>query len=782
MLETRYATIGFLKKLAYGILTIKKEYSEISDDYCPSYSEITDGKYFPIYKDNELANKIIIGLEVEKVYQDVSSNVEIQDIVLKYPKLSSLLISNDMINICPCGGECEIKTIGFFKIIKRSESIETCIEERKCPVRPLLKVDNNSFRINGNTVSIDKNTSEKRIEGLLTATYIYSGITHSNTLIIRQEPNTISDWVYNGEIIDSIKIDVSKSTLSSQGDTCTFSIKKYYTKRLVRKDSCGNILNNTVKSGYVDDITALCSITLSNNVSFKRDGNIISVNKQELNSGERQCIITAKYGNFVSSVKIVQERGGEITYGYTLSYEDGSLNNEYTLNNCFKQQIQIPIKSTKDMYIDDIYYSSINYLNLRLINDDSITSDWVTFSISELQDGKIYLMCDITKPNLDRENFRDVSISYQNIDDPNSIITFTLHQPYCKKINTKYSIIASGFDTYDSTTIKDCKLTVCPLIQDVYEDGRIEVNDIIDTNLYFTYDYSSTDKNILDGGFLKQISFDGTHQLTILYDTNNSVNDVILSCNFYLRDVNHDILAKCEGISMRYLHENVTTSSYLFKFEDNDSDSCSIEWDYDDFEKKYINVSSLKKNYVNGFEGADENVDFNIMIENNDGKFSVKNIDNKILEIRPLNVDNDTLRKSSFVIKQNISNKKLHINLTHFKALRTTLSKLMIYLSSNERKCDIWLENKPKCVIMDNNKTKLKEFDCQRGWVSTESGFMNDLIFSEDIELEIGKQYYIEISNLVYSTQEVGGNKIEKKTYSFVQENNNDDIVIEIKI
>lgn len=781
MIEFRYVTIGFLKKLLYGILNIRQEYKDIDDEYKPTYSEIIDGKYYPYFKDNVNANKIIVGLSIVNEYEDANSYVKIKDISVIYPKLSSLVINNDNLNFCPCGDEFDIETTGFFKILQRKESSESCIDERKCKVTPILLSNNNIFKIHGNKISASKNETENTYEGIITATYIYSGVTHANTILAIQEPNSISDWIFDNDIIDTIKISVSKTHLSSSGDECTFNVMKYFTKCLVKKDSCGNIIEKTKKSGFCEDITSLCSITLTNNASFVRNGNTITVKKQELNNGERHCIITAKYLNFVSSTKIMQEKGGEITYGYTLKFEEGN-EKEFTLDSCFEQEVKIPLISTKDMYIDDIFYSSIIHKNLRLINDDSLTCDWIDFELEESDDNMLYIICKVIKSNLDKENYRNVTISYQNIDEPSLSVKLTIYQPYCRKIDTKYSIINKGFGVYDNDTIKDCKLTVYPLIQDVYEDGRIVAHEMSDNTLYFSYDYSSTDKNILDGGFLKKISFDGTHQLTLLYDINNSLNDVVLTCNFYLRDVNHDILDRCENLTVVYKHSDVVTNSYSFYCAENiDCNEYHVSWDNDDFSTKRVSIKSLKNVFVDGFLKGDEKVDFNISIVDNQGQFSVRNIDNEFVEIRPLSVNNDTLRESIFVLKQDKTNKEIKLFLTHFKTIKTTFNTLSIYLSSNDKNHEIWLENNPICEIYDDNMKLIKKLEMQKGWLAKNIN-SNDLILSYNSEFALNKKYIIKIKNIYYSTIEIGGNKIDDKTFEFVCQDNDEEIVINLEI
>ena len=780
MLEFRYVTIGFLKKLLYGILTIRSEYKDISDDYQPSYFEIIQGKYYPYFKDNISANKIIVGLSIDKEYNDTNSYVKIKDISVKYPKLSSLVFNNDKIDFCPCGDEVTLETNGIFKILQRKENSEICLEERNCKVNPIFLSNNNSFKVNGNKIIAEKNISEETNEGIITATYIYSGITHSNSIIVKQDPNTISDWLYENDIIDSIKINVSKNILSNNGDSCTFNVVKYFTKCLVKKDSCNNIIEKTKKSGFCEDITSLCSITLTNNVAFNRNGNKITVNKQELNNGERHCIITANYLNYKSSVKILQEKGGEVTYGYSLSFQNSDTM-EYTLKSCFEDEIKIPIKSTKDMYINDIFYSSILYNNLRLINDDNLNNDWAEFTLEEGENDILYIVVKITKSNLDRENYRSTTISYQNIEDPNLKITLTIHQPYCRKIDTKYTILTKGFEEYDNSTIKDCKLIIQPLIQDIYEDGRIETVDIIDNKLYFSYDYSTTNKDILDGGFLKKITFDGTHQLTLLYDTNNSINDVVLTCNFYLRDVNHDILARCENLTVTYKHSDVITNSYSFYC--NDDKECHeyfLTWDNNDFSKKNIKINSLKNIFVDGFLKSNEIEDFNIIIEDNKGNFSVRNINNEFVQVRPLDVNNDSLRESIFLLKQKDSNKEIRLHLTHFKTVRTTFNRVLIYLSSDIENNDIWLENEPILEIYDDSKL-ISKYSIQKGWLIKNVN-KKDLIFSSDLEFEISKKYIFKIKNIVYSTNEIGGNKIEDKIFEFICTNQDEDILIDVKI
>lgn len=780
MLENNYVTLDFLKKLTYGILSIKKEFANVSDDYKPTYAEILEGKYFPMFKDNISANRIIVGLKLLEEYSDKTSYVDKKDVVVIYPKLASVLIDNDILSLCPCGDEETINTYGIFKIIQRGEEIEQCLEERKCKVNPILSCNNNAFIINGNAISADKNTSDKRSEGIVTATYIYSGSTHTNSIIVKQEPNTISDWIYENETVDGIKISVSKPLLSNGGDTTTFTVKKLFTKHYIKRDGCGNVLMNSTKDGFVEDITSLCSVELTNNAAFKRKGNVISVDSQEVGNSERNCIITAKYLNFVSSVKIIQEKGGEITYGYTLKFDDEHLDElNYVMDSFKDADILIPIISTKDMYIDGNYHSSIPFNSLRLVNDTANNTDWVSYSITEDKKGRMNILARVKSPNLDRENVRSSRISYQNIEDPTKIITLNLTQPFCKKLRTDYSIILDGFDTYDNTNIDNCKLTIYPLVQDVFEDGRCVKHDISDPKMYFTYNCQSTDSQILDGGVLKRISFDGVHELTISHDINDSINDVILCCNFYLHGENGEILAKRENVRMVYKHSDIETYTYSFEYVGD----CNLYWDYNDISKKMLKVKSCKNIFVDGYLKGEEPIGFSLRKTKGEPHFSLRKIDDSTLEARPLKVNEESkLIECSYQLTQDDTNKLLNTSLTHFKGVRTHFLKLMIYFTSNELKCDTWLENEPICDVCDDADNVLKSYNMQVGWLMKELPNCKDLILSQDMECEIGKTYKIKIKNIVYGTQEIGGNRIKDKTYVFVPNTEDDTVTIDLKI
>lgn len=780
MLDHNYVTLDYLKKLTYGILSIKKEFADVNGDYKPTYAEIIGGKYFSLFKDNISANRIVVGLHLLAEYADKSSYVDRKDVVVIYPKLVSVLIDNDILSLCPCGDEETINTYGIFKILQRGEDVETCIEERKCKVNSILTCNNDYFNVNGNTISVKKNDSDLREEGIVTTTYIYSGSTHTNSIIVKQEPNTISDWIYENETVDGIEISVSKPLLSNGGDTTTFTVKKLFTKHYIKRDGCGNVLMNSIKDGFVEDITSLCSVELTNNAAFKRKGNVISVESQEVGNSERNCIVTAKYLNFVSSVKIIQEKGGEISYGYSLRFDDEHEDElDYVIDSFKSCDILIPIISTKDMYIDGKYHSSIPFNGLRLINDSTNNSDWVSYSLTEDRNGKMNILVRVKTSNLDRENIRTSRVSYQNIEEPNKVITLNLKQPYCQKVRTDYSIILDGFGEYDNTNIDTCRLTAYPLVQDIFEDGRCVKHEISDPKMYFTFESNSSDSQILDCGVLKKVSFDGLHELTLSHYVNDTINDVVLCCNFYLHGENGEILSKRENAKVIYKHSDIETYTYSFEYV-GDGD---LYWDYNDISKKMLKVKSCKNIFVDGYLKGEEPIGFSIRKTKGEPHFSLRKIDDSTLEARPLKVNEENkLIECSYQLTQDDTNKLLNASLTHFKGVRTHFLTLMVYFTSDELKCDTWLENEPICDICDDTDNVLKSYNMQVGWLMKELSNYKDLILSQDMECEIGKTYKIKIKNIVYGTQEIGGNRLKDKTYMFVPNTEDDTITIDLKI
>ena len=152
-------TIGYLKDFTKGIIRINSEGNSLSNDYVVSYDEIINGKFFTYFKDNEENPKTIIaGLYIP--YKDMTTEfVKIDDLQLIFPKMMSLMIQCDDVYISPCGGSVDLNTFVNINLMVRTINGESVIRKISYEVNPILRKEEDEFKLDKHTISIEGNMS-----------------------------------------------------------------------------------------------------------------------------------------------------------------------------------------------------------------------------------------------------------------------------------------------------------------------------------------------------------------------------------------------------------------------------------------------------------------------------------------------------------------------------------------------------------------------------------------------------------------------------------------------
>lgn len=240
MSNNNFVTIGYLKDFTKGVIKINSLGSSLSNDYVVTYNEIVDGTYFAYFKDNELNPKSIIpGLYIP--YQDITSEfVKIDNLQLIFPKMMSLMIQCDDVYISPCGGSVELNTFVNINLMVRTTNGESVIRKISYEVNPILRKEEDLFKLEKHTVSIESNIGTEDRSTIITASYSFRNVLKNASIEIIQESNELSDWRFDYNTTDSISISATTTVFSNEGGTSVLSVKRTFTSHYYKEDSCGN--------------------------------------------------------------------------------------------------------------------------------------------------------------------------------------------------------------------------------------------------------------------------------------------------------------------------------------------------------------------------------------------------------------------------------------------------------------------------------------------------------------------------------------------------------------
>lgn len=773
-------TIGRLKELTKGIISMKPLYNDVSDSYKPTYGELNSIKFFNKYIDNSNPNKILNGLHVkDNVQYDNDSYVDENDVEVLYTVVERIKIQDNTFSIKPCGGSITINVIGYFKILSNTlnEGI-SLYDERIGNVTPIIKLSNNHFYVTDlNVINADENTSHDTMETCeITVSYYHGGKIHSDKITIFQESNKESNWIFDYDNTDNIDINVEPSIIPREGGDSKITVIRNYTKHYYKEDSCGNrIEGKSYSESNVEDITYLSRIENTNVNVFKRNKNIISVGKQDIGSSDRSCIITATYDNNTCNTRLIQLKGGDITYQYKLSYydtDDSSIIKRLeTSQPC---EFIIPILLEKQSFIDGIYDSSIYINNVKFDKHDS----WFDIELEETNEDYVNVKFKILCKNNDKENERVADVVIRSIDNPNLKLNLTIIQPSCDVIEAKYELLIDGEGIYTKDTVKVAKIVLKPLKTIKYRDNSIDSNVMLENGMYIDFSYTCDFKEVFDCGSLKKVDFNGTHVIHLLYDTDTQLSDAHMNVIGYLKDKDGNVIACSKEISLTLKCDSIVTYTYELSVNKD-----IIEWKADDTSKEYINVKSIRNKYVNGIVVDKETIPFIIKPIDNGGEFSLKINDDNSIICKPLKENtSNNVNEGSYKVMQSESGKECIIELIQDEVILKENVNILVKVvkKNNNNYKNQWVIKGSVLSITDNEGNEMLNETMPCGWLYP--NINEDIIYNGNIKLIVGNTYHFNINNIKEGNPYINGNPIEDVNYDVEIKEKQGNIILQIEL
>lgn len=760
-----------IKKMLQGIVLNTNLPQHFNDEYVLSQDEIMD--YFPLFKDNDDISSVNQGLLF------VNNNL-----FVIYPKLVSIRLTTDSTLISPCGNDCPLKTFGNFELIQRDINLnENVIRKDAVNVHAIIKSESEGFQVNKDYSAciISPNLDNQNRIGILEAAYAFKGALKKHTLQLTQTSNQISDWILDKTITDNIAISLNPSIISNEGGKTTINVTREFTKILIKKDLCDNILEIKEEKNNFENISKLCKYESTNNTNFKRLSNVIIVEPQKINSERRFCEILASYDGFEASITLEQEKGGILSYSYDLFFSDDKKELTYILPTSQKNEINIPLNSIQNQLIDEKLINSLPNYDLGFKKND----DWYQVYVDELKED-VSLTILVKNANNDKLNDRESQIIIYPTNDYHNQIILHLIQPCNKVINTIYNVLIDGNNEFTINTIDTAKITFKTLQKISYEDGSIKETYSLPRNMHLECIGHSTDDEVLTLGKLKQINFDGTHIMKPKFGHYNVGYDVFLHLNARVIDCEQNIHYPSSDFTIKLLSSEIRTYDYNFTFE-NKAQYIELFWLAEETNQKEIQIVSNKETYINGLLSKRTNItDLQIKVnDSHQNLFKLKQRDSNLF-IEPSYINqNIESNVEYFEILQKESGKILKIKCVQQGQEKDKTINLKIELLKKDLFSDYFTSQNASLTICDiNTNTITSRIPLQEAWLCQNIDSHSDILFEGDILLKINHNYkfiinnlnLIEINNINSQIQNINFNKI------ILIDNNINNILLKIEI
>ena len=792
MSNNNFVTIGYLKDFTKGVIKINSLGSSLSNDYVVTYEEIVNGTYFSYFKDNESNPKsIIAGLYVP--YQDITTEfVNIDNLQVIFPKMMSLMIQCDDVYISPCGGSVELDTFVNINLMVRTVNGESVIRKINYEVNPILRKEEDLFKLEKHTVSIEPNMGDEDRSTIVTASYSFRNVLKNASIEIIQESNELSDWRFDYNTTDSISISASTTVFSNEGGSSTLTVKRNFTSHYYKEDSCGNKVATSSVTGNQDDISRICQYDSTNSTVFNRNSNVITVGKQSVDSSERHCIVFAEYDGCNASITLKQEKGSSSSYDYTLKFKN---ENEYAVRSLVTSlptEFTLPLISTTNLYINGEYINSIPYYDLKFVKYD----DWYDVSLDEDAD-EISIIVHVKEANPSKDFDRETELEIYNANDVTNRIRLLIKQPKNKLIRSDFKLFISGNKYFNVDTIKTSKIEIKPQKTDIYESGEHIETYCLDEGYKLVCDWHSSDEQILSGRPPKLVDFNGTHIFRPIYHCVEVPYEVQLCVNAHLVDSNGKRVSNMVSSTIILQGVDISTYEYIFEYEDG-SLYKELEWEDNDLEKKFINVVCKKQHYVNGIFDCEYEIPFKYKLNdaNLDANFAVflyKTEDDTKVEkffIHP-NMDNmneDDIVKQ-YTLIQDESNKELQLNLIqhpHSDEVHKNIELSVMVHCDNIGDEDYWTDKESKLFVNDvtdeNNTILIKEIPLSKCWLYHGIEKNGDYVYNGTIDLIVEHKYKFKTDGFIAVQTNKGEiyNVYLNETYEIEDDDEGIDLIIEI--
>ena len=669
-------------------LKTKKPYP---DDYVVTTNDIENGTVFQKFVDGNSVTKIISGLQI------------IDDkICYVYPVINKIEILTED-NFPPCGGEQEIYVYAKYGIQYKTElgNYSTYKEGLECTVNAIIKLDNDKFTY-GKPYLVNEtpNSGDTYISVNITASYYFNGVKLIGEKEVKQLPNTVSNWLIDSDATDGIEIKLSENEVSNKGGIVIAKVNRIYSRVYCKKDSCGNKVDERKDSGLTEDITNRVLITSSNRKAFIVNKNVITVLKQDVGAEERQSTITARYIDKTSSCVLKQHKGGNVTYTYEISFDDGTMNKFVDLETSLPTEKAIGIISKKYKYIDG-EYDSVSISNDIQIESDS---DWLEGSVITKNDS-LYVVARATTINLDKVNDREGMLTIINTNIPDTKIKLVVAQSSLNVVKEEYycDFYESGEYTYSDLNNKAFYFKPIKIL--VFEDGEREAVPFTD-NFKVKSSYTSDNNRLLN---LKSVEKkNDIYAVNFNNDAQDSVNDIKMTIKLSFYDLTGKKVFDSETGNIVVEGTDIVDYRYELCFE-NHATTMAASWS-NSTTPKYIKLNSYVHKMVNGKSSTKEPVKCKIVylnskgLEEFDDTFSIKAVGDELL-VFPLKTNKDV--KKTYYISQIGGCDKIKLNLEYTVKKETFDMPLRVVVYSDNVEGEIWTEKDGYLLIDKKNRIDL---------------------------------------------------------------------------
>lgn len=709
-------TINDVKR-AYSGYNIKLK-KNVPLDTEITIADIENGTYFSKFKDNDNLSLIINGLSVID-----------GEVAFVSPKVNGIKIqSNDV--MAPCGGDIEVVVNALYglRAIFMNGSETTISDERQSPVVALISLEGDeSFIYKKPYIVCDSiNDDGENRKTTVTATYYHDRKQYKDTKVITQTQNNYSSWLTVEEPTSSIEVSVEGGRIPNKGGRAKITVIREFDRKMVKRDSCGNVSETKMEYGLLEDITDKSLITVDDKRNFRIYKDYIVAEGQLPDSSERTVVITARYGDKTGRIEVSQSEGDKTTYEYELSFEDGKEMMFLDLESSIKLKREIPIISLKKKYVGDNFVEQKNTAYLSITSD----SEWIEGSAIEKND-KVYIILNVTQENLNKEIDREAEINISCINSPETHIRLIVLQQALTVVKDGYRIVVEGEGEYTSKSLDATEITMTPYAVETYEDGSEELTMLTD-GYKMDLKYRSSDFQRLHPS---SISTDnGKWIVNLVNATKSSIKDVVLDIIGVIKNDSGDVVYEGNKFSILVKGNEIVDYNYELCFEGHNK---FYEYTWNDTNEAItIPILSVRHKIVNGMEVGVEPVPYKVsLIKDNretfDRTFS-KKITSDGLYVFPMNTSSDKVYK--YEVKQQGSDKIASILLTFKTANPKKEVRLIVEAECKSITGDVWTNEGGYMMVDDEKKIPLTA--C---WLFPMMKDRKDTVFDGKIELSFGE-------------------------------------------
>lgn len=781
-----YITLGQLNELVDGKLPLVKADLSILEER-KMYGDTDKLPYGVLYGEKPIfyrkhakANDPrwdFDGLVIENQYENDNDYVDVHDVSLIYNRVTSISVEKDVYISSACGdninvfGEITIETVER-KYGEEEKVIDTVTVKGSL----LLLIDKDvtwvsklNDDVNSRTLVVETNGSTTPRRTNIKAVYYYRNQKAETEFTLRQEGNSMSDWIEDGRRIYSITLDLDKNFTSNSGDYVKMTVYKNYAIEYHQEDMCGNIIAQKYVSGNSSDITSLCAFSLSNTKGFKRVNSGIVVDKQMPDSSERKTTITATYCGFIDKKVLKQESGNKVSERTELYFNENTSASLTTyLDNAKAQTFSIPFTA-----------KIVRFANGEDLSEEQITSlsastecEWINVYVST-KESKLVIDVDKNK-SLEEERIGYVSLK-ENISDKE--IFLTINQARNEIESMEYSIEVKGQSFYEIHEMDNAKLIVKPITTINYTDGGKTTQDGLVGNVSLMVSGYSTDRTVIKLGKLEKE--DEYYIYTPIIVGGTSLSNTDLASYFVVVDEEGKELSERVTKIITIEGRTEITYSYDFTFSDNNV-SKTLIWSKNNLTKnRNVEVVSKKSTYKNGILQVTEPQSFKYFGLDDAASFFDVSYGNNIINFVP-SVDSfeETIMKK-FVVFQNFTQEQLIINLMLSTQGDVKDIDFNVVLKQETPFIDIWTNDGAYVNVKNLRTEDVIKVNLSKGWMGSSEESNSDTLCSTTLPFIVGDTYEFKTVGLQILKN---GSELIGEDYNILETKEIDDTVDCVKL